>query len=50
MAGMIAGATRYPVRKFLVYVAIGKSIKFILIAYAGAYSLEWVSQWLEPIK
>ena len=50
MTGIIAGATRYPVRKFLVYVALGKMIKFTVIAYAGALSLEWLSRWLEPLQ
>ena len=42
IAGITAGATRYPVSKFLFYVALGKIVKFTLIAYAGAFSLEWV--------
>ena len=40
MAGITAGATRYPVSKFLFYVALGKIVKFTIIAYAGALTLE----------
>ena len=39
MAGIAAGAIRYPVWKFLVYTWMGKTIKGMLIAYAGFFGL-----------
>ena len=36
LAGMVAGASKIPVWKYLVVVFPGKLIKFIIIAYAGS--------------
>jgi membrane protein DedA with SNARE-associated domain len=44
MAGLLAGASHMVWWKFLIYAWIGKTIQAILIALAGAYSLEWVSR------
>jgi len=45
LAGMIAGALRMPVIKFLFWVLIGKLLKMILFAYAGAgaFSFPWIN-------
>jgi len=42
LAGVAAGALKMPVHKFLLYCALGKIPKMILVAYAGAYSVDWV--------
>jgi membrane protein YqaA with SNARE-associated domain len=42
LAGVAAGALKMPVHKFLLYCAAGKIPKMILVAYAGAYSVDWV--------
>ena len=47
MAGMMAGALKYPLWKFLVVCWIGKAIKFTLIAFAGTWSLDIVYRLLE---
>ena len=39
LAGMASGALRIPVTRFLFFCWIGKTIKMLLFAYAGATSL-----------
>lgn len=46
LAGVAAGALRLPVSRFLIYCALGKIPKMILVALAGAYSIEWAKQFL----
>ena len=43
VAGIAAGALRYPLWRFLGVVWVGKSIKFLIFAYACAYSVEWLT-------
>ena len=47
VAGMIAGAFRMPVLKFLFFALIGKLLKMIVIAYIGAGILD--APWLENL-
>ena len=42
LAGVWAGALRYPASKFFVYVAVGKTIKITGIALAGYYGATWL--------
>lgn len=42
IAGAAAGALKMPIRVFLIWSFIGKFLKMLLIAYAGAASLDWV--------
>jgi uncharacterized membrane protein YdjX (TVP38/TMEM64 family) len=42
IAGVAAGILKLPIHKFLLAVWVGVSLKMILFAYAGAYSLTWV--------
>lgn len=44
LAGMAAGALRMPLLPFLFWCLLGKSIKMLLFAYTGAYSIEWLSR------
>jgi membrane protein YqaA with SNARE-associated domain len=46
LAGIAAGALKMPVQTFLFWCALGKIPKMVLVAYAGAYSWEWFTQWL----
>jgi membrane protein DedA with SNARE-associated domain len=46
LAGVMAGAGRMPVWKFLLFAFLGKTIQSTTIALAGALSLNWVEQWL----
>jgi membrane protein YqaA with SNARE-associated domain len=39
LSGIISGATSYSVKKFLLATFIGKTVRFIIIAYIGAYSI-----------
>lgn len=42
IAGMAAGALKIPLWKFLIPCAIGKILKMLLFAYAGAFSFDWL--------
>ena len=42
LAGVTAGALRYPLERFLAVVLIGKILKFVGFAYACAFSAEWL--------
>lgn len=47
VAGLIAGAVRYPVPKFLIYLGIGKVIMTATIMYLAAKAFEWAEPYLE---
>jgi membrane protein YqaA with SNARE-associated domain len=42
LAGVTAGALRYPVERFLAVVFTGKILKFVGFAYACAFSADWL--------
>ena len=42
VAGAAAGALKMPVLEFLLWAFIGKTIKMLLFAYAGATSMDWL--------
>lgn len=42
LAGIAAGALKIPLIPFLFWVLIGKTLKMILFAYAGASSFSWI--------
>ena len=44
MAGLLAGASHMPWWQFLAAAWTGKTIQAVFLAYAGALSLEWVTQ------
>lgn len=46
LAGIAAGAMRLPVSGFLVACWLGKTIKALAIAFAGAYSVDFVARWV----
>jgi membrane protein YqaA with SNARE-associated domain len=43
LAGMASGALKLPLWKFLLACAIGKILKMLLFAYAGFYSIGWLT-------
>jgi membrane protein YqaA with SNARE-associated domain len=47
LAGVAAGALRMNVLKFLGWCFLGKLPKMLLIAYAGAYSIGWIAQFVK---
>ena len=47
LAGAAAGILRYPVWKFLLFCFLGKTPRSILIAFAGAWALQWVLEFLK---
>ena len=46
MAGMAAGATGMPVWKFYLATWSGKTLKAIVVAWAGRYSIAWIADLL----
>ena len=46
LAGMSAGALRYPVWKFLAFCWMGKTVKTTLVALAGAQSITFIERFL----
>ena len=47
VAGIAAGALRFPLRLFFLSALIGKSVKMVALAYAGFYSLTFVERWIQ---
>ncbi len=47
IAGATAGVLRMPVGTFLFWTWIGKTLKMLVIAYAGAASLNWLGRYLQ---
>ena len=46
VAGAAAGALKMPILEFLLWAFIGKTIKMLLFAYAGASSVDWLMRFL----
>jgi len=47
IAGIAAGMTKMPVRTFLLFTWIGQTIKMLMFALAGKYSINWISTFFE---
>jgi len=43
IVGILAGVAKYDSKKFFIAMAIGKTIKYTLIAWAGFYGLAWIA-------
>jgi uncharacterized membrane protein YdjX (TVP38/TMEM64 family) len=46
LAGIAAGVAKMPIGRFLFFCFIGQIIKMTMFAYAGKYSLEWISNFI----
>jgi uncharacterized membrane protein YdjX (TVP38/TMEM64 family) len=46
IAGVAAGAAKMPMWRFLSFCFFGQIIKMTMFAYAGKYSIEWVSNFI----
>jgi len=46
LAGIAAGAAHYPVWRFLLPCFLGKTLKGLVLAFAGAQSIEWIDRFL----
>ncbi len=46
-AGLIAGAVRYPVVRFLIYLAIGKIVMTTTLMFLASKAFEWAEPYLE---
>jgi len=47
LAGMAAGMLKMPLPKFLIACLLGKIIKMWIFAYAGAYSINWLFNFMK---
>jgi uncharacterized membrane protein YdjX (TVP38/TMEM64 family) len=48
VAGMAAGALKLPIWKFLLACAVGKILKMLMFAYAGYFSIGWLTNIFTP--
>ena len=44
VAGIMAGAARYPFARFMLWMGAGKVINTVLIALASSYTIDWLSR------
>ena len=44
IVGMFCGIVGYPWKKFFIATLAGKLVKYVAIAYAGFYGIQWISQ------
>lgn len=47
LAGLAAGVSKIPILRFLFFCWVGQCIKMTAFAYAGAYSLKWLLDFLK---
>jgi uncharacterized membrane protein YdjX (TVP38/TMEM64 family) len=47
LAGIAAGVAKIPVWKFLLFCWVGQIIKMSMFAFAGAYSIDWISNFFQ---
>jgi membrane protein DedA with SNARE-associated domain len=47
LAGLAAGAARYPVLRYLVYATMANVLKMTALILAASTSLEWIRAWLQ---
>jgi len=47
LGGVAAGALKMPLRTFLIWCILGKILKMLTFAYAGAYSIDWLFNFLK---
>ncbi len=45
--GLICGAMKYPVKKFIIASLLGKIVANLIVAYAGFYSINWVLDYFQ---
>ena len=46
LAGLAAGALKMPLRTFLIACILGKTVNCLVFAFAGSYSLYWMSRFI----
>ncbi len=46
VAGLAAGVTRFPLKKFILYCWLGRTLFYIFVAFAGAYGWDALLRWL----
>lgn len=47
LAGIASGMLKISLRKFLLWCILGKIVKMLIFAYAGAYSIDWLFRFFQ---
>lgn len=42
VVGIFCGTVKYPFRKFIIATFLGKLVKYLFLAYAGFYGIQWI--------
>lgn len=48
IAGLFCGVIRYDFKKYFIATFIGKFILYLILAYSGHYSINWVLDFVQP--
>jgi membrane protein YqaA with SNARE-associated domain len=46
VAGIVAGAVRYPLWKFMLVAGLGKVIKYVALMLVAAWGAQWIMPWI----
>ena len=46
VAGIVAGALRFPLWKFLLVAGVGKTIKYVALMLVAAWGAQWIMPWI----
>ncbi len=46
VAGIVAGALRFPLWKFILVAGVGKTIKYVVLMLAAAWGAQWIMPWI----
>jgi membrane protein YqaA with SNARE-associated domain len=49
VAGVVAGALRFPVWRFMVIVWAGKTIKYVVLMVLASLGIEWLLRWIDVV-
>jgi membrane protein YqaA with SNARE-associated domain len=47
IAGIVAGALRYPLWKFMLVAWVGKTIKYVALMLLAAWGVHWIMPWID---
>lgn len=47
VAGIVAGALRYPLWKFMLVAWVGKTLKYIALMVGAAWGVKWIMPWID---
>jgi membrane protein YqaA with SNARE-associated domain len=47
VAGIVAGALRYPLWKFMLIAWVGKTLKYVALMLGAAWGVHWIMPWID---